>query len=64
MKVNIQIDDDLIQNAISMSGLNSIDEAVEEGLKLLVQVSIKKSIRLFRGKLKWEGDLERMRLDS
>jgi hypothetical protein len=36
---------------------------VEEGLKLLIAMKNQSAVRKFRGKLKWEGDLEAMRTD-
>ncbi len=39
-------------------------QAVEEGLRLLIAMKKQESIRQFRGKLMWEGDLDAMRKDS
>jgi len=39
-------------------------ETVEEALKLLITLKNQASIRNFRGKLFWDGDLEKMRLDK
>jgi len=39
-------------------------QAVEEGLRLLIAMKKQESIRQFRGKLTWEGDLDAMRKDS
>jgi len=36
---------------------------VEQALKLLVQVKRQEKIRRFRGRLRWEGNLEEMRTD-
>jgi hypothetical protein len=38
--------------------------AVEEALRLLIQLKKQEKIRKFRGKLNWEGDLEKMRIDK
>ena len=37
--------------------------AIEEGLKLLVQVNSQRKLRALKGKISWEGDLEEMRAD-
>jgi Arc/MetJ family transcription regulator len=64
MRTNIVIDDKLISEAIKATGASSKKEAVELGLKALVQLKRQESIRGMRGKLKWRDDLDRMRLDS
>jgi len=61
MRTNIVIDDKLMNDALKATGCKTKKEAVEEGLKLLIQTNKQKSIRKLRGKLKWEGDLNEMR---
>ncbi len=58
---NIVIDDQLMAEALKASGCETKKEAVEQGLKLLVQLSKQQEIRKLRGKVKWEGDLNEMR---
>jgi len=64
MRTNVVLDDDLISSALKASGLKTKKAAIEEGLKLLVQVKSQTKIRDLRGKLKWSGDLDEMRLDK
>jgi Arc/MetJ family transcription regulator len=64
MRTNIEIDDDLMDEAMKLSGLATKRETVEAGLRLLVQLKRQQRIRNYRGKLPWEGDLERMRRDA
>ena len=61
MRTNIEIDDQLIQQAMRSSGAPTKRAAVEAGLRLLVQTHSQGAIRKFRGKLKWEGDLDQSR---
>ncbi len=61
MRTNIEIDDDLMADALKATGLNTKKEAVELGLKALIKLNKQASIRALRGKLKWEGNLEEMR---
>ena len=61
MRTNIVIDDQLMAEALKASGYKTKKEAVEQGLKLLVQLSKQQEIRKLRGKIKWEGDLDEMR---
>ena len=63
MRTNVVIDDDLMKSALKVSGVKTKKDAIEEGLKLLVQVRGRKEIRKFRGKLKWSGNLDEMRSD-
>ena len=64
MRTNIVIDDQLMNDALKLSGLHTKKEAVEEGLKLLIKYKKQENIKNFRGKLKWEGDLDNMRTDK
>ena len=64
MRTNIVIDDKLMAEAIKVTGASTKKEAVELGLKALVQLKRQESIRGMRGKLKWRDDLDRMRLDQ
>ena len=63
MRTNVVIDDDLMESALKTSGIKTKKDAIEEGLKLLVQMKGQEKIRGYRGKLKWTGSLEEMRLD-
>ncbi|MFU8822265.1 MAG: type II toxin-antitoxin system VapB family antitoxin [Gammaproteobacteria bacterium] len=63
MRTNIVINDQLMADALKVTGAKSKREVVEMGLRTLVQLKQQERIRGFRGKLKWTGDLERMRTD-
>jgi Arc/MetJ family transcription regulator len=64
MRTNIVIDDDLMKDALKASGVKTKREAVELGLRTLVRLAQQAAIRRYRGKLRWEGNLEAMRRDS
>lgn len=64
MRTNVVIDDKLMESALKASGVKTKKEAIEEGLRLLVQMKNQENIRKFRGKLKWIGKLEEMRMDG
>jgi len=64
MRTNIVIDDDLMDKALKISRLKTKKDAVEEGLKLLVQRKEQENIKNLRGKLHWQGDLDEMRRDK
>jgi len=63
MRTNIVIDDKLMAEAIKLSQLKTKKAVVESGLRLLIQIKKQERIKGLRGKLKWDGDLEKMRLD-
>ena len=61
MRTNINIDDQLIAQTMQATGIKTKKEAVEQGLKLLLQKAQQQKIRDLRGKLHWEDDLVEMR---
>lgn len=61
MRTNIVIDDELMETALKASGLSTKKDVVEQGLKLLIKRNQQQEIRKLRGKVKWEGDLDKMR---
>ncbi len=64
MRTNIIIDDTLMADVLKATGVKSKREAVELGLKALLMLKQQEDIKAFKGKLKWEGDLEQMRTDQ
>ena len=63
MRTSIEIDDQLMDETLRATGLKSRRDAVELALRTWLQVRQQEEIRRYRGKLPWEGDLERMRAD-
>lgn len=64
MRTNIVIDDKLMAEALKASGARTKREAVELGLKTLLQLNRQSELRRLRGKVQWEGDLDAMRRDK
>lgn len=64
MRTNIVIDDQLMKEALELSGLRTKKAAVEAGLRLLVKFSRQSKVKKYRGKLKWSGNLDKMRADK
>jgi Arc/MetJ family transcription regulator len=64
MRTNIVINDELMNDAMKLSGFKTKKAVVEEGLKLLVKLKKQQRIKDLRGKLKWEGNLDEMRMDT
>ncbi len=63
MRTNIVIDDELMQQTLKATGIKTKREAVERGLRLLLGLSQQEKIKQFRGKLRWDGDLDASRRD-
>lgn len=61
MRTNIVIDDELMDEALKVTGIKTKKELVELGLKTLIRLKQQENIKALRGKLLWEGDLEEMR---
>jgi Arc/MetJ family transcription regulator len=61
MRTNIEIDDELIREALRVSGLKTKRAAVEAGLKALIRLSRQKKILDLAGKVHWEGNLDESR---
>lgn len=61
MRTNIEIDDKLLNDAMTASGQPTKKATVEEGLRLLVQVRRQaKALADIKG-LGWDGNLGRLR---
>lgn len=52
----IVIDDKLLNEAMKATGARTKREAVELGLRTLVQLHRQQAIRAWRGKLRWVAD--------
>jgi Arc/MetJ family transcription regulator len=63
MRTNIVIDDKLMRDTLRATGLKTKREAVELGLRTLLNLRKQGAIRQLRGKLDWQGDLNAMRTD-
>ena len=64
MRTNIEIDDRLMRDTLKATGLKTKREVVELALKELLRVRRQSDLKKLRGKVHWEGDLEKMRLDK
>ena len=61
MRTKIEIDDDLIREALGVSGLKTKRAAVEAGLKALIRLNRQKKVLDLAGKVHWEGNLDESR---
>jgi len=61
VRTNIEIDDQLLSEAMRASGCKTKRATVEEGLRLLARKKAYRAILALRGKIHWEGDPDAMR---
>lgn len=61
MRTNIDLDDELLSEAMTATGLPTKRATVEEALRNLVQMHRKKMAIKNMAGLGWEGDLDAMR---
>ncbi len=62
IRTNIDIDDDLMQQAMASSEATTKRGVVEEALRLLIQTRSQGRLRRLRGKVAWDGDLSASRI--
>ncbi|MEM7696852.1 MAG: type II toxin-antitoxin system VapB family antitoxin [Verrucomicrobiota bacterium] len=61
MRTNVVIDEDLIEKARSVSGLQTKRDIIDFALRELIRRSEIQKLRELRGTIEWEGDLSDMR---
>ena len=61
MRTHIDIDEELLDEAMRLSGAKTKREVVGLALRTLVRLRRQEPLRKLRGKLHWQGDLEAMR---
>jgi len=61
MRTNIEIDDDLLSEAMTATGLSTKRATVEQGLRMLVRVRKQADALADLRGLGWHGDLGEMR---
>jgi Arc/MetJ family transcription regulator len=62
-RTNIDIDDELVEKAMRLTGAHTKREVVNIALRRLVEKgSLYRAVRRLRGKLAWEGDVDAWRL--
>ena len=63
-RTNIDIDDQLVEQAMRLTGARTKRQAVNIALRRLVDKgSLYRSLRRLRGKLEWEGNVNTWRTD-
>jgi len=61
METTITIDTDVLNKAMLCTGFKTERQLVEDALKLFSLQNKQNEVRKFRGKLRWEGNLDELR---
>jgi Arc/MetJ family transcription regulator len=61
MRTNIVINDDLMAEAMRVTGIRTKREVVDTALRTLVRLEKQRSILELEGRIEWEGDLDALR---
>ncbi len=61
MRIHVVVDDELMARAMESSGLGTKRAVIEEALRTLIRLKSQAKVRALRGKLCWEGDLDKLR---
>ena len=61
MRTNIDIDDELMKQAMKISKVKSKKDLVNHALEELIRLDKRKKMLSLFGKVKWEGSLDEMR---
>ena len=61
IRTNIVVDQDLVNEALEISGLNSRRELIHHALTELVRREKQKQLLALQGKVAWDGDLDELR---
>ncbi len=64
MRTNIEIDDDLMNKALKYSKLKTKKEIINEALTDYVKYQKRLNLASLQGKVKWVGDLDKMRRNA
>jgi len=61
MRTNVVINDELMAEALQLSGLPTKKAVIDTALRTFVRLKSQENIRSLRGQLHWEGDLDELR---
>jgi len=61
MRTNIDLDEELVSRGLLISGLRTKKDLVNMALREFIRKNDQKKILELRGKIHWQGDLERLR---
>jgi Arc/MetJ family transcription regulator len=59
MKINVEVDDELMKKALKYSNLKTNSEVINEALNAYVKYQMRLKLLSLKGKVKWVGDIEK-----
>lgn len=62
-RTNVVVDEQLLQEARQLTGIATMRELLDAGLRELIGRERRKQILSLRGQLNWQGDLDAWRAD-
>lgn len=60
-RTNIVLDEQLVRQGLKVSGCKSKRELVDFALRELLKTAKRRELLALRGRVRWEGDLDRLR---
>jgi Arc/MetJ family transcription regulator len=64
MRTNIDIDDELLEQALRLTGLKTKRAVVEQGLRALIRLGRQRKVLDLAGKVHWDGNIDDARDQS
>ena len=61
VRTNVVLDDDLVREAMELTGIEKKRGVLDEALRRLVRLRRQAGMRELRGKIEWDGDLAEIR---
>jgi len=61
MRTNVVIDDQLIAEAMALTGIKTKRAVIDHALQLMVRNARQRALLSLEGKIHWEGDLDELR---
>jgi len=60
-RTNVVLDQELVREAKSLTGIKTTRGVIDEALRTLVMLHRQEQVRALRGQLQWQGDLDALR---
>lgn len=61
MVQQLSIDKEILEQAVSVSGIKNYSVIVDESIRLFISLNSQKKIEELRGKVTWDADLDKLR---
>lgn len=61
MRTNVELDENLLHQVMELTGAKTFRQAIHLALHTVVNLHAQGEVKALRGKLRWEGDLQKLR---